>query len=358
MDGNNKIEEIRGIANKQNMEPEMMPILEKKLKEFPDRDKYLKKEHDMKLLTLIDKKVNNNIELTLNELKFLYEINSKIEGFGYGKDPRIKEIKSKRNIKRDYSIILNIKEEDVALSQEEWKQNPNKFKILDSDLYLWHLVKPNGLVLPHHINGSLSLSNLTSAEGLVLPQNIGGDLLLWSLTSAEGLVLPQSVGGDLHLWSLTSAEGLVLPQSVGGNLELTRLNSAEDLVLPQNIGGDLYLWSLTSAEGLVLSQSVGGNLELTRLTSAEGLVLPQSVGGNLFLDNLTSAEGLVLPQSVGGSLNLSGLTSANGLVLPYDFNLNKLICPSYIKNEILQNPDKYFRKPPSEEENISVHHKR
>ena len=43
MDGNNKIEEIRGIANKQNMEPEMMPILEEKLKEFPDRDKYLKK---------------------------------------------------------------------------------------------------------------------------------------------------------------------------------------------------------------------------------------------------------------------------------------------------------------------------
>ena len=104
-----------------------------------------------------------------------------------------------------------MKGEEVALSQEEWKQNPNKFKILDSDLYLWHLVKPNGLVLPHHINGSLSLSNLTSADGLVLP---------------------------------------------------------------------------------------------------------------------------------------------------YDFDLNKLICPSYIKNEILQNPDKYFRKPPSEEENISIHHKR
>ena len=462
MDGKNKIGEIRGIADRQNMEPEMMPILEEKLKEFPDRDKYLKKEHDMKLLTLIDKKVNNNIELTLSELKFLYEINSKIEGFGYERDPRIDEIKNKRNIKQDYALIFDVKGEEVALSQEEWKQNPNKFKILDSDLYLRHLVKPNGLVLPHHISGSLfldglynaerlilpksigntlsleglstvegvvlpqkignldlsgiispkglilprhidgslyldnltsveglvlpqcvggnlnlhgltsakdlvlpqsvggdlNLGNLTSADGLVLPQNIGGDLLLWSLTSAEGLVLPQSVGGDLHLWSLTSAEGLVLPQSVGGNLELTRLNSAEDLVLPQNIGGDLYLWSLTSAEGLVLSQSVGGNLELTRLTSAEGLVLPQSVGGNLFLDNLTSAEGLVLPQSVGGSLNLSGLTSANGLVLPYDFNLNKLICPSYIKNEILQNPDKYFRKPPSEEENISVHHKR
>ena len=379
MNGKTEIEEIRGIADRQNMEPEMMPILEEKLKEFPDRDKYLKKEHDMKLLTLIDKKINNNIELTLNELKFLYEINSKIEGFGYEKDPRIDEIKSKRNIKKDYALIFDVKEEEVALSQEEWEENPNKFKVLVSDLYLWLLVKPNGLVLPHHINGSLFLSALTSAEGLVLPQNIGGDLYLTRLTSAEGLVLPQSIGDSLFLSALTSAESLVLPQSIGGDLDIHNLDSAESLVLPQNIGGNLYLSNLTSAKGLVLPQSIGGSLMLSGLTSANGLVLPQSVGDDLFLDNLPSAEGLVLPQSVGGyldihnldsaeslvlpqniggGLDLSGLTSANGLVLPYGFNLNKLICPSYIKNEILQNPDKYFRKPPSEEENISVHHKR
>ena len=274
MDGKNKIGEIRGIADRQNMEPEMMPILEEKLKEFPDRDKYLKKEHDMKLLTLIDKKVNNNIELTLDELKFLYEINSKIEEFGYEKDPRIDEIKSKRNIKKDYALIFDVKEEEVALSQEEWEENQNKFKIFVSDLYLY---------------------GLTSADGLVLPQSVVGNLFLVNLTSAEGLVLPQSVGGDLNLRSLDSAVGLVLPQSVGGNL---------------------------------------------------------------FLDNLTSAEGLVLPQNVGGNLDLWYLTSAEGLILPYGFDLDKLECSSYIKNEILQNPDKYFRKPPSEEENISIHHKR
>ena len=420
MDGKNKIGEIRGIADRQNMEPEMMPILEEKLKEFPDRDKYLKKEHDMKLLTLIDKKVNNNIELTLSELKFLYEINSKIEGFGYERDPRIDEIKNKRNIKQDYALIFDVKGEEVALSQEEWKQNPNKFKILDSDLYLRHLVKPNGLVLPHHISGSLFLDglynaerlilpksigntlsleglstvegvvlpqkignldlsgiispkglilprhidgslyldNLTSVEGLVLPQCVGGNLNLHGLTSAKDLLLPQSFGGDLNLGNLTSADGLVLPQSIGGNLNLSSLHNAEGLVLPQSVGGDLYLWSLTSADGLVLPQSVGGILDLTNLTSAKGLVLPQNIGGILYLNNLASAKGLVLHQNFSGSLYLNNLTSAEGLVLPYDFDLNKLICPSYIKNEILQNPDKYFRKPPSEEENISIHHKR
>mgnify|MGYP004691525427 CR=1 FL=1 len=400
MDGNNKIEEIRGIANKQNMEPEMMPILEEKLKEFPDRNKYLKKEHDMKLLTLIDKKANNNIELTLNDLKFLYEIDSKVEGFGYEKDPRIDEIKSKRNIKKDYVLIFDVKKEEVALSQEEWEENPNKFKVLVSDLYLKTLINATDLVLPRHIIGNLYLNRLTSAKGLVLPQSVGGDLELTRLTSAKGLVLPQNIGGGLYLWSLTSAEGLVLPQdfsgnldlsgiispkglilprhidgnlfldylssteglvlpqSVGGNLYLNRLTSAKGLVLPQSVGGDLHLWALTSAEGLVLPQSIGGNLYLNYLTSANGLVLPQSVGGYLDIHNLDSAESLVLPQNIGGGLNLSGLTSANGLILPYGFNLNKLICPSYIKNEILQNPDKYFRKPPSEEENISIHHKR
>lgn len=100
MDGSTKIGEIRGIADSQNMEPEMMPILEEKLEEFPDRDKYYKKEHDMKLLTLIDKKVNKNIELNLDELKFLYEMDNEIEGFGYEKDPRIQEIINKRNQKK------------------------------------------------------------------------------------------------------------------------------------------------------------------------------------------------------------------------------------------------------------------
>ena len=291
MDGKDKIGEIRGIADNQNMEPEMMPILEEKLKEFPDRDKYLKKEYDMKLLTLIDKKVNNNIELNVDELKFLYEINSKIEGFGYRKDPRIEEIKRKRNERRDYSLIFNVKEEEIALSQEEYLNNPEKFKALP---------------------------------------------------------------GNIYLDSLTSAEGLVLPQQVGGNIDLSFLTSAEGLVLPESIGGSIILFSLTSADGLVLPESIGGSIILDSLTSAEGLILPQQVGGNIDLHYLTSAKGLVLPQHVGGSIDLSSLASAEGLVLPHYFDLNKLKCPYNIKEEIMNNPDKYYMKPPTEEDKKGI----
>ena len=329
MDGKDKIGEIRGIADNQNMEPEMMPILEEKLKEFPDRDKYLKKEHDMKLLTLIDKKVNNNIELTLDELKFLYEIDGKITGFGYWEDPRIEEIKRKRNKRRDYSLIFNVKEEEVALFKEEWLNNPEKFKVLLDNIYLDSLTSTDGLVLPKYVDGNIGLHYLTSAEGLVLPQYVGGTIDLHYLTSAEGLVLPQHVGNSIDLHSLTSAEGLVLPES---------------------IGGDIYLNSLTSAEGLVLPKYVGGFIDLSSLASAEGLVLPESIGGDIYLNSLTSAEGLVLPKSIGGRIVLSRLRTTEDLKLPYGFKLNKLYCPYNIKKEIMNNPNKYYMEPPSEED--------
>ena len=315
MDGKDKIGEIRGIADNQNMEPEMMSILEEKLKEFPDRDKYLKKENDMKLLTLIDKKVNNNIELNVDELKFLYEIDSKITGFGYRKDPRIEEIKRKRNERRDYSLIYNVKEEEVALSIQEWLNNPEKFKALPGSIDSLYLTSAEGLVLPQLVGGNIELRSLASAEGLVLPKSIGGDIDLRSLASAEGLVLPQHVRG-INLSSLTSAEDLVLPQLVGGDIDLRSLASAEGLVLPESIGGSIDLRSLTSAEGLVLPKSIGGKIYLNSLTSAEGLVLPKSIGGDIFLDSLTSAEGLVLPESIGDDIDLRSLTSAEGLVLP------------------------------------------
>ena len=316
MDGKDKIGEIRGIADNQNMEPEMMPILEEKLKEFPDKGKYLKKEHDMKLLTLIDKKVNDNIDLTLEELKFLYEIDGQIIGFGYGKDPRIEEIKRKRNERRDYSLIFNVKEEEVALSQKEWLNNPKKFKALPGNIDLGSLTSADGLVLPQHVGGNIDLNSLASADGLVLPQHVGGNIFLRHLTNAEGLVLPKQLGGGIDLRSLTSAEGLVLPQHVGGNIFLRHLTSAEGLVLPQHVGGNIYLSSLASADGLILPQHVGNSIDLSSLASAKGLVLPESIGGRIDLKSLTSADGLVLPQHVGSSINLSSLTSADGLVLP------------------------------------------
>ena len=329
MDGTNKIAEVRGISKNQNLESNMELIIDKKLEEFPDKDKYKKKVHDMKRLTLTEEKQKNNQELTLDDLKFLYEVDSRIEGFGYQKDPRIKEIISKRDKRKDIFFAYGVNEDEVAFSKEEWEENKDRIKVYYGNLDLSNLTSAEGLKLPETINGYLNLSGLTSAEGLELPNTINGNLYLHSLTSAEGLVLPNTINGNLYLHSLTSAEGLVLPNIINGDLYLSSLTSAEGLVLPNIINGDLYLSSLTSAECLELPNRITGSLDLDGLISAEGLVLPNTLNGDLYLRSLTSVEGLELPNRITGSLDLDGLISAEGLVLPNIINgslyLNSLI---------------------------------
>ena len=414
MDGKDTIGEIRGIADNQNMEPEMMPILNEKLEEFPDKDRYQKKEYDMQYLTSIDRKVQKGIELSVDELRFLYEIDSEIEGFGYRKDPRIKEIKSNRDNYEDLAKIFNCTKDEISDDKNDVLSG-KKLVYFHGDLDLEELTTAEGLVLPEKIGGYLDLRGLTSAEGLVLPKEIGGTLYLNSLTSAEGLVfpkeiggalylnsltsaenlilpeklgsdlglnsltsaaslimpkeiggtlylnslisaeslvMPKKIGGTLHLNSLISAEGLVLPEEIGVTLRLNSLTSAEGLVLPEKINNSLYLDSLTSAEGLVMPKEIGGTLHLNSLTSAENLILPEELGGDLWLNSLTSVDGLVMPKEIGGTLYLEGLTTVDGLMLPENFDLDNLIIDESLKEEIVANPRKYYRHPETNQNDI------
>jgi len=313
MEGN-KIGEIRGISEHQNLETEMEEVLDKKLEEFPDKDKYKKKVRDMEMLTIIYKEYKDR-DLTAQELRFLYEIDSKVDGFGYSKDPRIEEILKNRDFKEDLSKVFNCSKDEISNDKND-VLNGKKIVCFYGDLNLNELISAEDLILPNSISGSLSLGRLRNAEGLTLPNSIGRRLDLSGLESAKGLTFPDMIGENLYLSELTSAEGLKLPNHIGDSLFLSGLTSAKGLVLPNSIGGDLILSGLTSAEDLVLPNSIGGGLYLNRLTSAKGLVLPNSIGGVLILSGLKSAEGLTFPDNVGGGLYLSDLTSAKGLVLP------------------------------------------
>ena len=337
MNGKNEIGEVRGTSKNQNLESNMEPILDKKLEEFSDKDKYKKKVHDMKLLTLIEEKHKNNQELSLYDLKFLYEVDSEIKGFGYEKDPRIEEIISKRDKRKDIARVYSVKEDEVALSHKEWKENKEKIKICCGNLYLIDLKSAKGLKLPNIVIGGVSLDNLTSSEGLVLPDIIKGNLYLENLTSAKGLKLPSTIIGYLNLEKLISAEGLKFPNIINGRLYLDSLTSAEGLILPDTMNGYLCLKGLTSAKGLKLPKTITGHLNLSGLKNAKDLKLPDTINvdlnlsglisakdlklpnvinGDLYLDSLTSAEGLKLPKTITGHLNLSGLKNAKDLKLP------------------------------------------
>ncbi|MCF7843572.1 hypothetical protein K9M47_01595 [Candidatus Gracilibacteria bacterium] len=115
MNGTSTIGEVRGVLPHQEVEPLLQDTLDEKLSTFGNEsDKYKKKSQDMKYLTKIEKATQDNKQLTRDDLHFLYELDSKIESFGYEEDPRIEEIKSKRNRKEDIQTLCNCPPEHIA----------------------------------------------------------------------------------------------------------------------------------------------------------------------------------------------------------------------------------------------------
>ncbi len=339
-----KIAEIRGIAENQNLESNMEKVVETKLEEFPDREEYKKKVSDMEKLTNIYIKWKNKGELNIEDLRFLYEIDDNIIGFGYEKDPRINEIINTRNNRKDLAYVFNCDENQISLTKEEALRGNIVFH--NGDLILKNICTAYELELPKIIKGSLVLSNLTSTEDLKLPeiikgdlilrlenarnvkipQNIGNDLNLIDLKTADGLVLPKVINGNLCLHDLESAEGLKLPDIVGRNLFLDGLKSAKDLVIPQSVGMTLYLNGLKRATHLILPKKYVGSIDLSGLVSAEDLELPIDIDGNLSLDGLMSAKYLVLPKNISDSLSLWNLIEIEDLAIPDELDC-KLYCP-------------------------------
>ena len=237
MEGDN-IGEIRGVAANQNLDHQInqSTIITSKIKKFGSKgEKFQKKDHDMRLLTLIETKHNSKIQITSEELLFLYELNEKIDGFSADKDPRIEKIKAERDLKSDIVFAFNNKytRDEITTTHDEY--NLGKSKIHYNHLDLSDITSADGLTLPHTLNGNLFIDNLTSADGLKLPHIYNGDLDLSNLTSADGLKLPHIFNGYLNLGALKSAQGLMLPDTLNGVLNLNNLKSAKNLKLPKGV---------------------------------------------------------------------------------------------------------------------------
>lgn len=119
-----RIAEVRGISGGKRQEVEQVfmdeagegaSVLGSKLKEFGNEaDAYKKREADMKYMTRLMKKNQNDEPFTKHDLVFLYEINSKIEGFGYQTDPRIAELRKDRNTEEDMLTIFECTKDQIA----------------------------------------------------------------------------------------------------------------------------------------------------------------------------------------------------------------------------------------------------
>lgn len=366
MKGHDEIAEVRGIDKNQNLESEMIEVAEKKLDEFSDKEKYIKKVNDMKLITIIDKKTNNDEELTKEEIRFLYEIGYKIEGFGLEDDPRIEEIKAKRNVKKDLSYLFDCKEENIGTKIEDFDKNeifayvgnislqdnvvPDKFKSLkvilgdadfrnltssqgldnlksiSGDAYFDNLINSQDLKSLKTIHGNARFYKLTSALGLENLQSIGLNACFDNLTDSQALKNLKTIGGDAEFYKLTSAQGLEKLQSIGASAYFNNLSSAQGLVNLQKIGLNAIFYRLTNSKGLENLKIIDGYADFRSLNNAQGLENLQIIGRDVDFRNLTSSESLINLEYVGGNADFRSLISAQGLE-----NLQSIGASAYFK---------------------------
>jgi len=123
----NEIAEVRGVNHRQELEPALIDVAQEKYHSLPGGGKFDKKSNDMKKVTELAKKQEKNEQFSREDLIFLYEMNEGIEGFGYEKDPRIRELQDKRNSKEDAPIVFGCEPNQIAYNKEEIKEDTKAY---------------------------------------------------------------------------------------------------------------------------------------------------------------------------------------------------------------------------------------
>ena len=103
-----KVAEISGLNTGQALEDSLVPIVKEKVLSLPGGEEYLQKFQDKQNLIHLDHKMQNDEDLTTEELRFLYGLDrpiSTLDTYNYN-DPRIEELKIKYNI--DYALEKGI----------------------------------------------------------------------------------------------------------------------------------------------------------------------------------------------------------------------------------------------------------
>lgn len=185
-DCNNNIIEIRGITNYQGVEYEMLTILKEKLVNFKNKEEYLNRIDDTLKLFIIEDKLDNNEELSILEIEFLYELERKIITFEYDNTNRINNIKKKSNIKNDFSRLFNCNIEDI---HDKYQRFDNA-KVYIGNIAFNDFEDVSWLKLPTILVGNLSLNSLKTIDNLLFPQKMYGNISLNSLEEIDNLKLP------------------------------------------------------------------------------------------------------------------------------------------------------------------------
>jgi len=89
------VSEVSGVksGSAQALDDWLVPEVSRKLTTLPGGERYVRAFDDKKKLIAMDKKFQSGVDFTIDELRFLYEVDRPIEAIGYGRDVRVSDFK-------------------------------------------------------------------------------------------------------------------------------------------------------------------------------------------------------------------------------------------------------------------------
>ena len=197
-DGN--VAEVSGLNDGQAIEDALVPIVQEKVLSLPGGEKYNQSFKDKQELIRLDKKMQENQDLTKEELEFIYEIKRDIVTLDTynNDDPRIQELRDKYNIQyildHDIEIDFNKLVKRMDLDPSDISRN--------LDALINHGVDANILVM------RMDYSDV--AENLDTLINHGADTNILS-----GNMNPSDIADNLDAFINYGADTNVLAERMG-----------------------------------------------------------------------------------------------------------------------------------------------
>lgn len=324
------VDEVRGIEKDQELEAEVVDTVVEKLQELPGAERFIEAAKNVKRIHEIDKKHWEEGELSVDELRYIYEIEKGIHTLGFEKHPLIKAIQEERDAHEDFAVMFDCREDQIVESSfeatddtvvilgsfGEWldtkskrtKDMPASLRYVRGDARFAYKTTTGKL---EGVGGNAYFS-LSPARNLGNIRRVGGNLhLRESLVMGMGEM--RTVGGDLVVNGLLGSLGDV--EEVDGSLDCRNSRRLRDTGKVRRIGNDALFDNsrIRSMDGV---EHIGGNATFynaKHLTSLGSTCT--SIDGSLYLDGSNVRDtGSLRRIGMDGMFNGSKLQSLGGII--------------------------------------------
>lgn len=365
----NHIYNIRGTGLSECLDPKIAKsnLLEEKFEELNskyklrDSDVVLDRIKNLKKLSLIAEKKGKETQtgeslLSEDDLRFLYEVDGRMNlfrpdlsvvnfydrrEFNMPRDPRIDAILEGRNTRKDLAGLLNCKEDEISLTNDEALQTDRKIKyhygdlknianidgnhfpenVIGGDVKIGETWKSLKNVEVHDIQGKTVVKGLPNIEKIPLPGPFGGEYgsltaenvsfvgefekkeLFEGLTEARNVTLPKVLKGDLVFKNLVECSNTVFPENVKGDVEFRKLQNLDNVTLPK-IEGNLHFRSLEKLSNVTFNK-VDGWLQCDSLRSLTDATFAGEILKGMSFDCLEEMYNVSFEKNLAEHVNFS-----------------------------------------------------